>query len=111
MWAIPLGNQLGAVPTNLFTGGLTWQTTPEWRNFIGVRYTGGMYLDVNHTIPQGGFVVVNLSSSYRLRSDVELYGSIVNLFNEKYSDSATTSASSSTLGMPFALTAGLRWQF
>ncbi len=107
----PLGNQLGAVPTNLFTGGLTWQTTPVWRNFIGVRYTAGMYLDVNHTIPQGGFVVVNLSSSYRLRSDVELYGSIVNLLNEKYSDSATTSASSSTLGMPFALTAGLRWQF
>jgi outer membrane receptor protein involved in Fe transport len=35
----------------------------------------------------------------------------VNLFDEKYSDSATASASSSTLGMPLTLTAGLRWQF
>ena len=107
----PLGNQLGAVPKNLFTAGLTWQTTPEWRSFVGVRYTGGMYLDVAHTIPQGAFAVVDLSTSYRLASGVEIYGSIVNLFNEKYSDSATTAASSTTLGMPFALTAGLRWRF
>ena len=70
-----------------------------------------MYLDVAHTIPQGGFAVVNLASSYRLDRDLEIYGSIANAFNEKYSDSATTSASSSTLGLPFMLTAGLRWQF
>ncbi|HTN50042.1 MAG TPA: TonB-dependent receptor [Burkholderiaceae bacterium] len=107
----PLGNQLGAVPTNLFTAGLTWQTAPAWQNFIGLRYTGGMYLDVNHTIPQGGFVVVNLSTSYRVNSNIELFGNIVNLFNEKYSDSATTSASSKTLGMPFALNVGVRGWF
>jgi iron complex outermembrane receptor protein len=107
----PLGNQLGAVPRNLFTAGLTWQTTPDWRNFIGVRYTGGMYLDVAHTIPQGAFAVVDFSTSYRIGNGLDVFGSIVNLFNEKYSDSATTSASSSTLGLPFALTAGLRWQF
>ena len=107
----PLGNQLGAVPQNLFTASLAWHTTPSWRNTVGVRYTGGMYLDVAHTIPQGGFAVVNLASSYRLDRDLEIYGSIANAFNEKYSDSATTSASSSTLGLPFMLTAGLRWQF
>jgi len=107
----PLGSQLGAVPTNLFTAGVTWQTTPVWRNFAGIRYTGGMYLDVAHTIPQGGFAVVDLSTSYRVDPGFEIYGSIVNLFGEKYSDSATTSASSKTLGMPFALTAGLRWSF
>jgi len=107
----PLGNQLGAVPANLFTAGITWQTTPAWRNFLEVRYTGGMYLDVAHTIPQGGFAVVNASTSYRFAKDIEIYGSIVNLFDEKYSDSATASASSSTLGMPLTLTAGLRWQF
>lgn len=107
----PLGNQLGAVPVNLFTAGVTWQATPAWRNFLGIRYTGGMYLDVNHTIPQGGFAVVSLNSSYRVRDDCEIFGSIVNLLDEKYVDSATTSASSSTLGMPFALTAGVRWRF
>jgi outer membrane receptor protein involved in Fe transport len=54
---------------------------------------------------------VNASTSYRFAKDIEIYGSIVNLFDEKYSDSATASASSSTLGMPLTLTAGLRWQF
>ena len=107
----PLGNQLVAVPTNLFTAGLTWQTTPAWRNAISVRSTGGMYLDVNQTIPQGGFAVVNLNTSYRLRRDLELYASIVNRLDEKDADNATTSASSSTLSLPFALTGGLRWQF
>ncbi|MFO1413253.1 MAG: TonB-dependent receptor [Burkholderiales bacterium] len=107
----PLGNQLGAVPTNLFTAGVNWQVTPEWRTFAGVRWTGGMYLDVAHTIPQGGFAVVDVSTSYRVQDDFEVYASIANLLDEKYSDNATTSASSSTLGLPFTLTAGLRWRF
>ena len=99
------------MPKNLFTAGLAWQATPAWRNYVGIRYTAGMYLDVAHTIPQGGFAVVDLSSSYDIGNGVDVFASIVNLFNERYSDSATTSASSSILGMPFALTAGLRWQF
>jgi len=107
----PLGNQLGAVPPNLFTAGVAWQTTPAWRNYLAVRYTSGMYLDVAHTIPQGGFAVVNASSSYHVGPGLDIFASIVNLFDEQYSDSATTAASSSTLGMPFAFTAGLRWQF
>jgi outer membrane receptor for ferric coprogen and ferric-rhodotorulic acid len=42
---------------------------------------------------------------------LELFGSAVNLFDKHYADNATTSASSSTLGMPRTLTAGLRWRF
>jgi iron complex outermembrane receptor protein len=107
----PLDSQLGAVPENLVTAGLSWQATPKWRNYIGLRYNTSMYLDVTHTIPQPAFTVVNLGTSYRVNPGLELFATIVNLFDKKYSDNATTSASSSTLGMPFALNAGLRWQF
>lgn len=107
----PIGQQLGAVPPNLVTLGATWQATPEWRTYAEVRYASSMYLDVAHTIPQGAFAVVNLSSTWQFDRDCEAYASIVNLFDKKYADNATTSASSSILGMPFTLTGGLRWRF
>jgi outer membrane receptor for ferric coprogen and ferric-rhodotorulic acid len=70
-----------------------------------------MFLDVNHTIPQPEFSVVNLSTSYRIDGNLELFGTIVNLFDKHYADNPTTSASSSILGAPRTMTAGLRWRF
>ena len=107
----PIGAQLGAVPKKVATLGVAWQTTAQWRNDAELRYTSRMYLDVAHTIPQEQFTVVNLSTTWRFSPDFEAFGSIVNLFDKHYADNATTSASSSTLGMPRALTGGVRWRF
>jgi len=107
----PLGAQLGALPENLVTAGVSFAPVPQWTNYIGVRWNGSMFLDVNHTIPQPEFSVVNLSTSYRIDGNLELFGTIVNLFDKHYADNPTTSASSSILGAPRTMTAGLRWRF
>ena len=107
----PIGTQLGAVPVNVATMGLAWQTTASWRNYVQLRWSSSMFLDVNKTIPQPAFTTLDLNTSYEISKTLSLFGSVVNLVNTHYADNATTSASSSTLGMPRALTAGLRWRF
>ncbi len=107
----PIGNQLGAVPEHLVTAGATWHSAERWRLYGQVRYTGSMYLDVNHTIPQNAFTVFNVSANYTAARGLDFYGAAVNLFNTHYVDSATTSAASSTLGMPRAVTVGFRYAF
>jgi outer membrane receptor for ferric coprogen and ferric-rhodotorulic acid len=70
-----------------------------------------MFLDVNHTIRQKAFTLYNVSTSYKLASNYELYASATNLSNVKYSDNPTTSAASQTLGMPRSVTGGMRLKF
>ncbi len=107
----PVNAQLGAIPKNLATLGVTWQISPRWSSFAELRHDDAMYLDVNHTIPQPAFTLVNLSTSWQATPSLELYAAVVNLTDVKYSDNSTTSAASTTLGMPRAITGGLRRRF
>ncbi len=107
----PIFVQLGAIPRNLATLGLTWDVTAKWDAYVGLHYSDFMYLDVNQTIPQPSFVLVGLSMSYRIASQVEVYGAVVNLTNVAYSDAGTTSAASETLGLPRTVTGGVRCQW
>lgn len=107
----PVNAQLGAIPKHVGVAGLTWQAAPRWNLYAGARYNSAMFLDVNHTIRQNAFTLVNASTSYRVTDRVELYGSVTNLTDVKYADNATTSASGQTLGLGRALTSGLRLRF
>ena len=107
----PTGLQLGAVPKHTATLGITWQTTTRWRNYLQVRYNGKMYLDVAQTIPRSDFTVLDVSSSYQATRDLEIYGAVTNATDIRYADNATTTATGETLGMPRAITAGLRLRF
>jgi outer membrane cobalamin receptor len=107
----PIFVQLGAIPRNLATLGLTWEVTAKWNAYVGLRYNDFMYLDVNQTVPQPSFVLVGLNLSYRLARQVELYGAVVNLTNVAYSDAGTTATSSETLGMPRTVQGGVRCQW
>jgi iron complex outermembrane receptor protein len=107
----PTGVQLGAIPTDLATLGLTWQVTPRWNSYASLRYNGPMFLDVNKTIPQTAFTLVNLSTSYQVSKQLEFYGAVGNLTDREYTDNATTSAASKTLGMSRSITSGLRVRF
>ncbi len=90
---------------------MTWNVTSRWSTYAGLRHSGSMYLDVNHTIPQPAFTLINFSTSYQLGRQLNVYAAGVNLTDVQYSDNATTNAASQTLGMGRAFTAGLRWQF
>ena len=107
----PVAAQLGAIPKHLGTLGVTWQATPKWHAFVGERHNDAMFLDVNHTIEQPQFTLYNASTSYQVAKQLELYGSVTNLTNEKYSDNSTTSAAGQTLGMLRSFTTGVRVRF
>ena len=107
----PTGVQLGGVPQNLATLGVTWDLSERFRLYGSLRYTDAMYLDVNRTVFQPAFTLFNVSVSYRPMDRLEIYGSGVNLTNNVYSDNPTTSATSETLGLPRSLTGGIRWRF
>ena len=107
----PIGAQLGAIPKHLGTLGVSWQATPKWRAYVGARHTDAMFLDVNHTISQPQFTLYNASTSYQVAKQLELYGSVTNLTNEKYSDNSTTNAPGQTLGMLRSFTTGVRVRF
>jgi outer membrane receptor protein involved in Fe transport len=107
----PIKVQLGGIPRDVITLGLDFEPTQRWNVYASVRNTGSMYLDVNRTIPQKHFALFSLSTSFRVNEMFQLYGSAVNLGDEVYTDNATTSAASKTLGMPRAVTAGLRVKF
>jgi iron complex outermembrane receptor protein len=107
----PVNVQLGAVPTNVVTAGLTLQPTKRWNAYAGARYNGTMFLDVNHTIPQAAFTLINLSTSYRVWDPLEIYAGVTNLTDKKYADNSTTSAAGETLGLGRSITSGLRYRF
>ena len=107
----PVNTQLGATPKTFGTLGVTWQIMPRWDSFIGMRHNGAMFLDVNHTIPQPAFTLLNLSTAFRLNQKLEVYGTATNLTDVKYADNGTTSAAGQTLGLGRALTSGVRYRF
>ena len=107
----PIGVQLGAIPKNVGTFGVSWRPTPRWDGFVGARYNDAMFLDVNQTIHQAAFTLLNASTSYRFNQRFEVYGSVTNLTDSKYADNATTSAAGQTLGLGRAFTSGVRYRF
>ena len=107
----PIDAQLGAVPKHLETLGTTWRLTSKWNAFVGARHNDAMFLDVNHTIYQPAFTIVNASTSYRATDRVELYGSVNNATDIHYADNATTSAAGEILGLRRSFSSGLRLRF
>jgi len=107
----PIDAQLGAVPKHLETLGTTWRLTSKWNAFVGARHNDAMFLDVNHTIYQPAFTLVNASTSYRATERVEVYGSVNNATDVKYADNGTTSAAGQILGLHRSFSSGLRLRF
>jgi iron complex outermembrane receptor protein len=107
----PINAQLGAVPKHVETLGTTWRLTSKWSAYVGARHNDAMFLDVNHTIHQPAFTLVNASTSYRATERVEIYGSVVNAADVRYADNATTSAAGEILGLRRSFSSGLRLRF
>ncbi|HEV8217985.1 MAG TPA: TonB-dependent receptor, partial [Gemmatimonadaceae bacterium] len=107
----PIDAQLGAVPKHLETLGTTWRLSSRWNAYVGARHNDAMFLDVNHTIYQPAFTIVNASTSYRATDRVDVYGSVNNATDVRYADNATTSAAGEILGLHRSFTSGLRLRF
>ncbi|WP_374266935.1 TonB-dependent receptor [Zoogloea sp.] len=114
----PVGVQLVAVPKDLASIGVNWRPLEKLRTFAEVRYIGAMLLDTTSTngttrFGQGSNTVVNASATWAWSPAVDVFGSVVNLFDRAYSENAYAynQPYNRSLSQPRALSAGLRMRF
>ncbi len=114
----PLKVQLIAVPKDLASVGVNWRPMEKLRSFAEVRYIGAMLLDTTSNagtmrFGQGSNTVVNASASYAWSKSTDIFASVVNLFDRRYSENAYTynQPYNRTLSQPRALNAGVRLRF
>ncbi len=120
------GDHLTGVPDFRFKAGAEYQITEPWKlgadlNVVGSQYLVGDESNQNPKVP--AYWTVNLHSSYQLTKNVELFGLIQNLFNQRYYTYGTffetdsfpylnlTDPRTFLPGMPFAAYGGIRAHF
>jgi iron complex outermembrane receptor protein len=117
------GDHIPAVPDHRFKAGADYKITGAWKlgadiNVVGSQYLVGDQSNQNPKVP--AYWVVNLHSSYQVTKNVELFGLVRNLFNQRYFTFGTffqtdsfpylnlTDPRTFIPGAPFAAYAGLR---
>jgi iron complex outermembrane recepter protein len=117
------GDHIPAIPDFRLKLGAEYQITDPWKlgadlNVIGSQYLVGDESNQNPQIP--AYWVVNLHSSYKVSKNVELFGLVQNLFNQRYYTYGTffdtgtvpylnlTDPRSFLPGMPLAAYVGIR---
>ncbi|MGJ4929916.1 TonB-dependent receptor [Bradyrhizobium sp. HKCCYLS2038] len=126
------GNHIPGIPAHRLKLGAEYAVTDAWRVGASVNYVGSQYLlhDETNVYPKvPAYWVVNLNTSYQVTKNVEVFGLIQNLFNQRYYSAGTVfdpagfnTAGGGTAfalndprsmvpGMPLAAYAGIRAKF
>ena len=115
------GVQLGQVPDWMFNAGAEWRPIEGLAINVNLRSFPAYWNDTGHTQLNEAATLVDLGASYALAKNVDVYGSVQNLFNTNYLAQGYTLTSfqgptvSTTsipqLGMPLWVTVGLRARF
>jgi outer membrane receptor protein involved in Fe transport len=114
----PIRQQLGQVPHWMITGGVDWQMTPSLRlSLIGKTFPD-YWANTSHTQLNSAATTFDLSGSYRLTDQLQVYLAAQNIFNRTYYDTGLaytatngTTVNGSTvpaLGIPFNVIGGFR---
>ncbi len=113
----PVGVQLVAIPKHVALLGVTGRPVPALRLYAEARYVGPMPIDTT-SVPgtvfeQGGATVWNASASYALDRRIDLFASVVNLFDKGYSEGGYTynQPYNRTLSQPRTVNAGVKVRF
>jgi len=110
--ANPLGSQIGGVPQNMGSAGITFKPMAQTSLTATVRYVGNSWMDTQHALPVPAYATVGLRANYEMTSGTTLFLSAVNLLNRNYiTYSAATSQSSYIVGQPQTITVGARVVF
>lgn len=81
------GDRLAGVPENLFKFGADYKATPAWTLGLSANAQTGTYLhgDQSNQQPQlPGFVVLNVTTSYRLTPRITVFGEVDNVTDAHY---------------------------
>lgn len=105
-----VGNQVGGIPRNTATAGLVCEPTRAWKIAVNERWVDHLFADNAKTLPQDAHFVTDLYSSYQVSPQVQLFGSVANVFGEKYIAS-NSGFGPEQLGTPFQVFAGIKVQF
>jgi len=120
------GNHIPAIPNYRLKAGAEYKVTDAWTfgadiNAFGSQYLIGDQSNLNPKVP--AYWVVNLHSSYEVTKNVEVFGLVQNLFNQRYYTSGTffqtdsfpylnlTDPRTFLPGKPLAAYAGVRARF
>ena len=120
------GNHLTGIPDFRFKAGAEYRITDPWKvgadiNVVGSQWLVGDEANQNPKVP--AYWTVNLHTSYQVTRNVELFGLVRNLFNQRYYVYGTFFETGSfpylnlsdprtfVPGMPFAAYAGARATF
>lgn len=81
------GDHLSGIPTNLVKFGFQYKATDAWT--VGASAVGatGQYLfgdEANLTKQLPGYFLLNLNTSYQVTKNVQLYGLVQNVTNQRY---------------------------
>jgi iron complex outermembrane receptor protein len=81
------GNKIPAIPAHQVKFGGEYAVTPEWKIGTDVAVVGSQYFvgdDSNLNAKVPAYWVANLRSSYQLTRELQVFGIVTNLFNQKY---------------------------
>lgn len=101
------GKRIPGIPQHRFKAGLDYRLTPAWKVGADVNVVGNQYYvgdDANQNDKLPAYWVANLRSSYQLSKEIELFGLVNNLFNNKYASYGRYFETSGVVkALPFAL--------
>jgi outer membrane receptor protein involved in Fe transport len=81
---VSVGKQMGGVPRNRASVGVTYVSPRGWRITPQFRWIQSSFADNDHTLPVDAQRIVDLSASYSVSKALEVFMQIENLFNEHY---------------------------
>jgi outer membrane receptor protein involved in Fe transport len=115
------GVQLGQVPEWTVTAGAEWRPIDGLTLNVTLRSFPAYWNDTGHTQLNEAATLVDIGASYAVAKNVDIYGSVQNLFNTYYLAQGYTltsfqgptvsTTSIPALGMPLWATVGLRARF
>lgn len=84
---VTTGNHIPGIPAHRLKLGAEYAVTDAWKLGADLNYVGSQYLihddsNLNPKVP--AYWVVNLHSSYQVTKNVEVFGLVQNLFNQRY---------------------------
>lgn len=81
------GDKIPSIPAHRFKAGFDYQLTRAWKVGADLVYASDQFLrgdESNQNDTISGYAVVNLRTSYDVTKNIQLYGIVQNLFDEKY---------------------------
>ena len=121
------GNVVPLVPTHQFKAGFDYFITPDWQVGLYLQAFSSSYFrgdesNLNRKLPP--YYVMNFQTKYQVTKNLEVFGLITNLTNNRYATFGTfaepgavagnlriSDPRTTTLSQPFSVYAGIRYAF